>query len=85
MQSLEKRIAELEKANSSSDGIKTIIVRFLSPGDCADDLQALHDSTSGQHWIREPSESEQDFIDRATLQMRRKGPGCVLLLQGDDT
>ena len=84
MQNLEKRIAELEKAQPSNDGVKTIIVRFISPGVSGDDLQALHSYAGGQHWTREPSESEQNFIDRASREVERKGPGCVrLLLQSD--
>ena len=84
MQSLEKRIAELEKAQPINDGVQTIIVRFISPGVSGDALQALHSYSGGQHWTREPSESEQNFVDRASREVERKGPGCVrLLLQSD--
>ena len=83
MQSLEKRIAELEKSQPSNDGVKTIIIRFISPGGSDDELQALHSYSGGQHWTRDPSESEQNFIDRATRQVKRKGPGCALLMAGD--
>ena len=85
MLNLEKRIAELEKAQPSNDGVKTIIVRFISPGVSDDDLQALHSYSGAQHWTRDPSESEQNFVDRASREVERKGLGCVLLLQGDAT
>ena len=84
MLNLEKRIAELEKAQPSNDGVKTIIVRFISPGVSGDDLQALHSYSGAQHWTRDLSESEKNFIDRASREVERKGPGCVrLLLQSD--
>ena len=85
MLNLEKRIAELEKAQPSNDGVKTIIVRFISPGVSGDDLQALHSYSGAQHWTRDLSESEKNFIDRASREVERKGPGGVLLLQGDAT
>ena len=84
MLNLEKRIAELEKAQPSNDGVKTIIVRFISPGVSGDDLHALHSYSGAQHWTCDPLESEQNFIDRASREVERKGLGCVrLLLQSD--
>ena len=83
MLNLEKRIAELEKAQSINDGVQTIIIRFINPGFSGVDLQALHAYSGGQQWARDRLESERDFIDRASREVERKGPGCVLLLQGD--
>ena len=82
MQSLEKRIAELEKAQPINDGVQTIIVRFISPGVSGDALQALHSYSGGQHWTRDPSESEQNFIDRASREVKRNGRGIALLMAG---
>ena len=84
MLNLEKRIAELEKAQPSNDGVKTIIVRLISPGVSGDELQALHSYSGAQNWTRDQLESEQSFIDRAGREVERRGPGCVrLLLQSD--
>ena len=82
MLNLEKRIAELEKAQPSNDGVKTIIVRFISPGVSGDDLQALHSYSGAQHWTRDPSESEQNFVDRASREVKRNGRGIALLMAG---
>ena len=85
MQSLERRIAELEKANSTGEGPMTIIIRFMTPGNLEVEIQELHDSKGGQQWTRQLSEAEQTFIDRASREVKRDGPGCALLMAGGDS
>jgi hypothetical protein len=82
MQSLKRRITELEKAGSTDDGPITIIIRPMTPGNLEVEIQELHDSKSSQEWKRQPGEPEQAFIDRASREVTRNGPGCALLMAG---
>ena len=83
MQSLERRIAELEKAGSTVEGPQTIVIRGMTCGDLHTEIHALHDSKGSQRWKRQPGEPEQEFIDRASREVKRDGPGCALLISGD--
>ena len=82
MQSLEKRIAELEKAGATSEGTTTIVIRFVTSGNLDDELQELHDRKNGQKYKRLPGETEQELEKRATSEVTRNGPGCALLMAG---
>lgn len=82
MQSLERRIAELEKAYSTGEEPMTIIIQWLTPGNLKEEIRELRDSKGGQQWKREPGETEQGLIDRATHEVTRNGPGCALLMAG---
>ena len=82
MQSLERRIAELEKAGSTGEGPTTIIIRCLTRGDLEEEIQELHDSKRTQQWKRQPGESEQGLIERASSEVKRDGPSCALLMAG---
>lgn len=82
MQSIEKRIAELEKAGSTGEGPMTIIIRWMTTGHRDKEIQELHDSKGYQRWKRQPGETEQELIDRATREVTRNGPGCALLMAG---
>ena len=81
MPSLERRIAELEKAGSIGEGVTTIIVRFMSPENLDGEIQELQDSEGLQQSKRQPGETEQALIDRATLEVKRNGAGCTMLMQ----
>ena len=82
MQSLEKRIAELEKGASMDEGPLTIVIRPLAPGNLDEEVQALRAQNGSQRWTRQPGETEQELIDRASREVTRKGPGCALLMAG---
>lgn len=82
MQNLERRIAELEKAGSTGEGPMTIIIRCMTPGNLEVEIQELHDWKGGQQWKRQPRETAQDLIDRASREVTRNGPGCALLMAG---
>ena len=82
MPSLERRIAELEKAGSTNDGPITIIIWPMTCGKLDAEIYKLHDSKCCQQWKRQPGEAEQEFIDRATREVTRNGPGCALLMAG---
>jgi hypothetical protein len=85
MQSLERRIAELEKASSTGEGPMTIIIRCMAPGNLEVEIQELHDSKGSQQWKRQLGEAEQEFIDRASREVSRDGPGCALLIAGSES
>ena len=78
MQSLEKRIAALEVQTAQAEPL-TIIRRFVSPGHPLAELQGLRDG-KGTEWRREPCESEQAPIDRASLQAWRNPWGVASLV-----
>ena len=82
MQSLERRIAELEKAGLTNDGVTTIVVRWMTCGELDAEIYQLHDSKGSQQWQRQSGETEQEFIDRASREAKRNGPGCNLLIAG---
>jgi hypothetical protein len=82
MRSLERRIAELEKAGSANEGPMTIIIRCMTPGNLEVEIQELHDSKGSQQWKRQTGETEQGLIDRASREVKRDGPGCALLMAG---
>ena len=82
MHSLEKRITELEKASSTGEGPTTVVIRFLSPGNLNKEIQELHDLKNSQQWKRQPGEAGQEFINRASREVKREGPGCALLMAG---
>lgn len=77
MQSLEKRIAVLERTEQRPEGI-TIIRRFVSPGDLHPAIVGLR-TNEGETWERQPGESEQELIDRATREAKRSPWGVAVL------
>ena len=82
MQSLEKRIADLEKAGATDNVPTDIVVRFVTSGNLDDELQEIHDWKNGQQWKRLPGETEQELEKRATSEVTRNGPGSALLMAG---
>jgi hypothetical protein len=82
MQSLERRIAELEKASSTNEWPMTIVIRGMTCGKLDAEIYQLHDSKGSQQWMRQPGETEQEFIDRASCEVTRNGPGIALLMAG---
>lgn len=77
MQSLEKRIAALEVQTEPPEPL-TIIRRFVTPGQPLTELQGLRDD-KGSEWLRQPGESEQGLIDRASLDCVHNQWGVALL------
>ena len=82
MQSLERRIAELEKAGLTREGPMTIIIRGVMCGKLDAEIYQLHDSKGSHQWQRQPGEAEQEFIDRASREVTRNGRGIALLMTG---
>lgn len=85
MPSLEKRIAELEKSAVKDEPPTIVIIRTLMPDDGPreEEIQELHDRMGRQHWIRQPGESEQELIDRASHEATGNGVTCALLMDWD--
>jgi len=77
MQALEKRIAALEMKTSEQEPF-TITRTFVAPGQIRREIERLTD-TMGTVWHRLPSESEQGFIERISLECERNA-GVVALL-----
>lgn len=69
MQAIEKRIAALEQASPPADGM-VIMRRFVSPGRLDAEIHRLTDD-DGKCWDRQPGESEQGLIDRASREVKR--------------
>ena len=74
---LERRVAALERADFSSDGM-VLIVRFVAPGLPTDGISRL-DGPAGESWYLLPGESQKAFIDRATNETQRNPFGVALL------
>ena len=77
MLNLEKRIAALEATSAPADDL-TIIRRFVSPGHLDAEILHLRDD-EGQLWERKPGETEQELIDRASLEVKRTPWGIASL------
>lgn len=73
MQNLEKRIAALELATPQADDL-TVIRRYVRPGHLDDEIYLLTDS-DGNAWTRQPNETEEAFIDRASKDVKRNAWG----------
>lgn len=81
MQKLEKRIAALEATSTPADDM-TIIRRFVSPGHLDAEIHRLRDD-DGKLWTRQPGESEQELIDRASKEVQRNPWGVASLITDD--
>lgn len=79
MPSLETRIAALEVEATTAEPL-TIIRRFVRPGQPPTELQGLQDN-NGSEWQRQPGETEQALIDRASLQAWRNPWGVTYLAE----
>jgi hypothetical protein len=70
-----KRIAALEVPTAPGEPL-TIIRRFVAPGKLQDEMNGMR-YTKGTVWRREPGESEQDLIDRASIHAWRNSRGVA--------
>lgn len=77
MPNLEKRIAALETKTAPAEET-TIIVQFVRPGQLDSEICRLRDDV-GNLWTRQPGETEQDLIDRASLEVKRNPLGVANL------
>lgn len=80
MPNLEPRIAALEKASPETEGL-VLIRRFVSPGRLTEEIHRLQSDT-GQQWTRQPGETEQELIDRASREATRNQWGVASLSTG---
>jgi hypothetical protein len=81
MGNLEKRIDALEAKTAPADEL-TIIRRFVRPGNLDGEVNRLRDD-DGNQWTRQTGESEQELIDRASLEVKRSPWGAASLTADD--
>ena len=77
MQSLDKRVANLEKMTAAREKI-IIIRRIVWVGQQVDEIKQLRDEQDNS-WSREQSESEQDFVERVKVEAWRSEWGVMVL------
>lgn len=77
MANLEKRIAALEATKAPADDL-TIIRRYVSAANLNAEIHRLRDD-EGKTWTRQPGETEQGLIDRASLEVKRTPWGVASL------
>lgn len=77
MLNLEKRIAALEATSAPADEM-TIIRRFVIPGRLDAEIHRLR-GDDGEEWTRQLGETEQELIDRASLEVKRNSYGVACL------
>lgn len=77
MSKLEKRIAALETTSARFDDM-TIIRRVINPGHLHTEIHRLRDD-DGKEWTRQPGETEQQLIDRVSIEVKRNlwGVSCL--------
>ncbi len=78
MQSLEKRLIELERTAHQEE--LTLVIRFVSPGNMDTEVTDLKDHRGAQSWSRAVGENEADFIQRASKEVQRLN-GVATLIQ----
>lgn len=81
MHPLEKRIAALESVNPPAEEM-TIIFKSVSAGRLNAEIHRLRDD-DGKLWTRLPGETEQELIDRASLEAKRSPWGVARLISDD--
>lgn len=74
---IEKRIAALEAKKAPVEEY-TLIRRFVSPGQPDTEIFRLSND-DGNVWDRQPGETQQELIDRATLEVKRTPWGVACL------
>ena len=77
MLNLEKRITALEATSAPADDL-TIIRKLVRHGHLDAEIYRLRDDDDGV-WTRQPGETEQELIDRATLEVKRNPWGVASL------
>jgi hypothetical protein len=78
MQNLEKRIAALEKAMPTTEGL-TIVRTIVSPGHLDAEIDHIRDDY-GNEWTRRPEETEDAFTERATAETTANAYGVKSLV-----
>lgn len=78
MPSLDSRVKALEATASPQPEEITIIRRFASPGDLNPAIVGLR-ADDGETWERQPGETEQELIGRATREVKRGPLGVASL------
>lgn len=80
MPRLEKRVSAIEALNPHAQDM-TLIRQYVRPGQPDTEIYHLSDD-DGQRWERQPSETQQQFIDRVSVEAKRTALGIALLTAG---
>lgn len=78
MQSIEKRLIELERTAQKEE--VTIVIRFDDPSNMGSEVTGLESCGGSQSWSRATGETEADFIQRASKEAQRS-KGIATLMQ----
>jgi hypothetical protein len=78
MRNLEKRLAALELQTTPPEPL-TIIRRLVAPGKPQTEIECLRD-VNGNEWKRQPGDTEQSLIDRASQHCARNAGGVASLV-----
>ena len=81
MQTLERRVCALEQASHGANRI-TLVRRIVDPGHLDAAIHSLR-ADDGELWTRQPGETEQAFMDRASSEVKRNGTGFAALTMAD--
>lgn len=79
MASLGRRIEALEALTPRRDVVT--IVRFFAAGAEAAEPTAYRSLDGGQRWEREPGESAEELLERASREVHRNALGAALLIE----
>jgi hypothetical protein len=77
MPRLEKRVSAIEALNPHAQDM-TLIRQYVRPSQPDTEIYHLRDD-DGQQWERLHSETEQQFIDRVSVDAKRTALGIALL------
>ena len=78
MHNIERRLAAMAATNMPADQF-TIIRRMVSPGQLDAEIYALR-GDDGNFWARQLGETEQELIDRASIEVKRSPWGVARLI-----
>lgn len=78
MPNLKARIAALEATNTKAKFV-TVIRRMLTAGNAGAEIHDLS-AEDGTRWTLQPGETEQELIERASLEVKRNSWGFACLV-----
>jgi len=81
MQSIEKRIEALEQTAAVAMEERVMFIILVGMGETDSEISHIYDN-HGNHWHRQPNESEDAFKGRATSETPR-APNQVVMLFGE--
>ena len=68
MASLDQRVAELERTEAAGQSL--VFLSWMLTGD-----GLLHTEHGGRHYVQQPDESREDWMDRVRTDIKARSPG----------